>query len=279
MAKELPYFQFEPAEYLTKDISFCSLSAQGMFINVCAYYWQRGCELTKQQVLRRLNHEEAFNELIDEGVIYLDGEYITISFLKDQYDALQDKKNDSSVKGQIGNLKRWNEDVYKEFKVGKITLEEALNIAKSSGSDKTAIAKTSEIRREEKIKEEKKENNINNSLFDIEVNTSNVDEFRPKLKQDLENTFKEENIDNSKFTKQCKVVGQWLETVAMTNKISIDTVKVFIDQFDAHLINYGEQKRTIKDFKQHFSNWLPKQNLSQFRTTPVGRSNQVNYGN
>ena len=24
MAKELPYFQFEPAEYLTKDISFCS---------------------------------------------------------------------------------------------------------------------------------------------------------------------------------------------------------------------------------------------------------------
>ena len=28
MAKELPYFKFEPAEYLTKDISFCSLSAQ-----------------------------------------------------------------------------------------------------------------------------------------------------------------------------------------------------------------------------------------------------------
>ena len=37
MAKELPYFQFEPAEYLTKDISFCSLSAQGLFINICCF--------------------------------------------------------------------------------------------------------------------------------------------------------------------------------------------------------------------------------------------------
>jgi hypothetical protein len=34
MAKELPYFKFEPAEYLTKDV-FCSLAAQGLFINLC----------------------------------------------------------------------------------------------------------------------------------------------------------------------------------------------------------------------------------------------------
>lgn len=144
--------------------------------------------------------------------------------------------------------------------------------AKKADKDSDSVTDSDKVK-------EKEINNINKSLFDIEVNTSNVDEFRPRIKQDLENTFKEENIDNSKFTKQCKVVGQWLENVAMTNKISIDTVKVFIDQFDAHLINYGEQKRTLKDFKQHFSNWLPKQNLSQFRTKPVGRSNQVNYGN
>jgi hypothetical protein len=42
MAKELPYFKFEPAEYLTKDV-FCSLAAQGLFINLCSYYWQRSC--------------------------------------------------------------------------------------------------------------------------------------------------------------------------------------------------------------------------------------------
>ena len=81
MAKELPYFQFEPAEYLSKDISFCSLPAQGYFINICSYYWLRNCILTKNQLLKRLNHETELNELIDEGVIDLDGENIKIKFL------------------------------------------------------------------------------------------------------------------------------------------------------------------------------------------------------
>jgi hypothetical protein len=84
MAKELPYFQFEPAEYLTKDISFCSLSAQGLFINICCYYWQRNCRLTKEQVLKRLNFENELDELICEGVIDFDGENILIKFLDEQ---------------------------------------------------------------------------------------------------------------------------------------------------------------------------------------------------
>jgi hypothetical protein len=84
MAKELPYFQFEPAEYLTKDISFCSLSAQGLFVNLCSYYWQRNCNLTKDQFLRRLNHSEVLEELITEGVIKINGSNITIDFLDKQ---------------------------------------------------------------------------------------------------------------------------------------------------------------------------------------------------
>ena len=93
MAKELPYYQFEPAEYLTKDISFLSLTTQGLFINICAYYWQRQCQLTKAQILRRLNYTDELNELIDEGIIelnYCDGEFkdeeISIKFLDLQYD-------------------------------------------------------------------------------------------------------------------------------------------------------------------------------------------------
>jgi len=93
MAKELPYFQFEPAEYLTKDISFLSLSTQGLFINLCAYYWQRQCQLTKAQILRRLSYPDELNELINEGIIelnYSDDEFedeeISIKFLDFQYD-------------------------------------------------------------------------------------------------------------------------------------------------------------------------------------------------
>ena len=126
MAKELPYFQFEPAEYLTKDISFCSLSAQGLFINLCSYYWQRQCELTKTQFLKRLNHEKEFNELLDEGVFKLTDDKISISFLDIQFTSIEEEKAKSSTKGKIGNLKRWNRAVYDMFIAKELTLDEAL---------------------------------------------------------------------------------------------------------------------------------------------------------
>lgn len=44
MAKELPYFQFEPAQYLTGTVQLCSLPAQGLFINIQSIYWQRECD-------------------------------------------------------------------------------------------------------------------------------------------------------------------------------------------------------------------------------------------
>lgn len=108
MAKELPYFQFEPAEYLTKDVSFCTLSAQGLFINLCSYYWQRNCELTKQQLLRRLPHEEEFNELISEGVIEYDQEtdVIKVKFLDNQRDKAINKSNINSKNGAKGGRPR-----------------------------------------------------------------------------------------------------------------------------------------------------------------------------
>ena len=103
MAKELPYFQFEPAEYLTKDISFCSLSAQGLFINICSYYWQRECKLTKEQFLKRLNNELEFNELLNEEVFSIDDEgFISIKFLDLQYAKATNKSVTNSENGSKG---------------------------------------------------------------------------------------------------------------------------------------------------------------------------------
>lgn len=102
MAKELPYFKFEPAEYLTKDISFCTLEAQGLFINICSYYWQRGCELTKKQLLKRLNHEPQLNELISEGIIDLEGDNIYIKFLDRQLVEVLEKSKINTLNGSKG---------------------------------------------------------------------------------------------------------------------------------------------------------------------------------
>lgn len=102
MAKELPYFQFEPAEYLTKDISFCSLSAQGLFINICAYYWQRQCNLSLEQFKRRLNHDSELNELINEGVIDIVENQIKIKFLDSQFLKATNQSKVNSSNGSKG---------------------------------------------------------------------------------------------------------------------------------------------------------------------------------
>lgn len=102
MSKELPYWQFEPAEYLTKDVSFCSLSAQGLFINICSYYWQRDCELTQNQLIKRLNHPNEMEELIEEGVIDLEGDNIVIKFLDNQRDKAIETSSKNSINGKKG---------------------------------------------------------------------------------------------------------------------------------------------------------------------------------
>ena len=108
MAKYLPYFQFEPAEYLTGDISFCSLSAQGLFVNICAYYWQRECQLSKDQLLRRLNHENEFNELVNEGVICVENDEISIKFLDSQFQEINKKSKINSANGKKGGRPKKN---------------------------------------------------------------------------------------------------------------------------------------------------------------------------
>lgn len=147
MAKELPYFKFEPAEYLTKDISFCSLSAQGLFINICSYYWQRNCELTKEQLLRRLNHETELNELIKEGVIDLVGNKILIKFLDNQLNEVENKSKTNSANGSKGGRPKKNQT--KSETKPNLNPTESESISESKGI------------REEKIKEQ----NINNILM------------------------------------------------------------------------------------------------------------------
>ena len=151
MAKELPYFKFEPAEYLTKDISFCSLSAQGLFINICSYYWQRNCELTKEQLLRRLNHETELNELIKEGVIDLVDNRLFIKFLDNQLNEVENKSKTNSTNGSKGGRPKKN-PTESEIKPN-LNPTESESISESKGIREDKI-------KEDEIKEDKEQNNV-----------------------------------------------------------------------------------------------------------------------
>lgn len=102
MSKRLPYFQFEPAEWLAGDIMFCSLAAQGLFTTIKALYWQKDCDLSLEQAIKRLKNEELFEELISEKIIKINYGKITINFLDEQWEKLSEKSKINSKNGSLG---------------------------------------------------------------------------------------------------------------------------------------------------------------------------------
>jgi hypothetical protein len=51
----------------------------------------------------------------------------------------------------------------------------------------------------------------------------------------------------------------------MQNKVSTNVINIFLESFENHLITMQEQKKTVKEYKEHFTHWMKKQDLSNFR--------------
>lgn len=106
MGKELPYYQFEPGQYLTGNIQLCSIPAQGLFANICAFYWQRECKLTLEQLKRKFDFPDLIQELIKEKIIKVKKDAIRVTFLDKQYAVLTTRKSMLSLAGLKGALKK-----------------------------------------------------------------------------------------------------------------------------------------------------------------------------
>ena len=85
MAKEIPYFKFFTGEYLTGDITLCDIKTQGIFVNLCCYYWNKQGHYLAENVSRRFSdNDKEITELIDKNIIKIDGDVIRIDFLDAQ---------------------------------------------------------------------------------------------------------------------------------------------------------------------------------------------------
>jgi Family of unknown function (DUF6291) len=87
-------------------------------------------------ILRYVNDLEVD---IEDLLLRIAFEPIKLQLKRDLKD-WENAKEEKSVGGRIGNLKRWNKDLYERFLKKEITLEDAKNIIKNrivSGSDKT----------------------------------------------------------------------------------------------------------------------------------------------
>lgn len=104
MAKELPYFQFEPGQYLAGNIQFCTYEEQGIFINICALYWQRSCEISKEQLDKKFS-KVVIDSLIDSNILKCSQKgKVFIEFLDEQFESIKASKLKCSVNGKKGAL-------------------------------------------------------------------------------------------------------------------------------------------------------------------------------
>jgi NACalpha-BTF3-like transcription factor len=98
MAKNFPYFKFTVSEWMTGDIVFESLSTQGLFINICALYWQRDGNLSIYDINKRYRNPIELIDLINK-FIEIENDKISIKFLDEQ---LIDANHVSKVNSENG---------------------------------------------------------------------------------------------------------------------------------------------------------------------------------
>lgn len=82
-------------------------------------------------------------------------------------------------------------------------------------------------------------------------------------------------IDNTIYSNECKVSEQWIETISMQSKVKKEVIILYLENFEKHLITMQEQKKSTKDFKEHFSHWIKKQNFQDFKEKSTGKTNQI----
>lgn len=257
MSKRLPYFQFEPAAYFAKDIQLCSLAAQGLFMNICAIYWQRECRLTLTQINKRFNHPELIQELIEERVINICDDIVEISFLDKQYQNAMGISNERSIAGQkSAEIKRIRKEIMTRLEfIAEQTntsiddLQQEFNI--NSTNVDFLLQQNSTI----KIKEKKiKEDNINKK----EIN-------KEKKQQKTEFVNQSEILlrlydDNQTFSSYVHQSRQLLRKNAkqMNKQDWVTSYKMSISQFKTMISQMNKQYGSYEDISKHFINWCAK---------------------
>jgi len=105
MSTRLPYFKFTIGEYMNGSIIYESYEIQGMFIKVCAMYWGKDCQMTRDELSKRMD-SFAIQKLEKLNVIKFTEKRIKIHFLDEQYAELSNLHNVRVQAGRKGGLSK-----------------------------------------------------------------------------------------------------------------------------------------------------------------------------
>ena len=222
MAKELPYFKFEPAEWMFGRIQKRSLEVQANFINLCCKYWHKLGDIKVREA--ELDYgKNVIAELFEFEIIIKDQEVIKIKFLDDQLVEVREFAESQRLKGKKSGEKRKQKD--------SSLVEPLFN---HGSTDDQPTIRREEKRIEENRKEEKRRDDLDfNSDFE---SSKKLEDVLPK--------YLEQRIA--------------IETAAKNCRMSVEDVRYSAIVFKDQLLAKGVISKSLKDFTEHFYNWLLK---------------------
>ena len=99
MAKELPFFMFEPSEWMFGRIQRQPDEIKAMFIDLICKYWHKRCEMLFRDA--RLDFGDGIDNLVDSEIVTVDDEgYVRINFLDEQMEQIGEKSKKNSLAGR-----------------------------------------------------------------------------------------------------------------------------------------------------------------------------------
>jgi hypothetical protein len=108
MAKELPYFKFEPNQWENGNIQICSRDDKGLFIDLCSMYWSRLGDVPLKLAINKLcgGNATAFDSLIRENIFTVIDGLICIDYLNEQLNNFDETSKINSKNAKEGWEKR-----------------------------------------------------------------------------------------------------------------------------------------------------------------------------
>lgn len=107
MAKELPYFKFLVSEWLLSRIADESFRIKGLFVDCCAHYWNRDCDISLKEMSKKIGKNN-IKSLENIQIIEIKNDKIYIKFLSNQYAELYEthcRRRDAGSKGGQAKVK------------------------------------------------------------------------------------------------------------------------------------------------------------------------------
>jgi len=108
MAKELPFFKFEPNQWENGNIQICSREDKGLFIDLCCMYWSRLGDVPFKLAINKLcaGNATALVSLCDNKIIVVENDFIRIDFLEEQLSEFDNTRKQNSKNAKEGWEKR-----------------------------------------------------------------------------------------------------------------------------------------------------------------------------